>query len=325
MDLIENRQKFHGITKNRMKFPRIFLSLPIFFGLACSGCVSNPSIPFAEERANIDTIIEPDYRNQGSIPFESIEDKFTSATGCEIAYTYYRPRDISNDVLVVLGHGFMRSKNKMAYLAQHLVSWGLSVVNVDFCNSKLWAGNHDLNGADMAAVSQKLHQGKVIYVGFSAGGLAAMVAANLDKNAQALFGLDMVDNRELGKKIAPHLVIPFFGLIAAPSACNASNNGLVLYALAPQSNVIKVEDSSHCHFEFPVDGKCLFVCGKGEKRFSRENIQQTIVGLTTAFLLWQTGIDKKGKTWLFDSQLNYKTLSGAGYITKPVNYGDVLN
>jgi len=192
-----------------MKIPRLLISLLILFGPACSGCVSNPSIPVAEDRTNIYTIIGPDYRNQGNIPFESIEDNFTSTNGCEVAYTYYRPRDVSNDVLVVLGHGFMRSKKKMAYLAQHLVSWGLSVVNVEFCNSKLWAGNHDLNGADMVAVSQKLHHGKVIYVGFSAGGLAAMVAAILDKNTQALFGPDMVDNRELGKKIAPHPVVPF--------------------------------------------------------------------------------------------------------------------
>ena len=276
-------------------------------------------MPVAEDTTNKYDIIGPDYRNQGKISFESIEDKLTSTSGCEVAYTYYRPMVVSNDVLVLLGHGFMRSKNKMAYLAQHLASWGLSVVNLEFCNSKLWAGNHDLNGSDMVTVSQRLHQGKVIYVGFSAGGLAAMVAANLDKNAQALFGLDIVDHRELGKKIAPNLVIPFFGLIAAPSACNARNNGLALYELAPQSNAIKVEDSSHCHFEFPVDGKCLFVCGKGEKRFSREHIQQTIVGLTTAFLLWQTGIDPRGETWWFDSQLNYKTLSGAGYITKPAN------
>jgi len=302
-----------------MKFSRILLSLPILFGLSCSGCVSNPSIPVAEDRTNIYTIIGPDYRNRGKIPFESIEDKFTSTTGCEVAYTYYRPRDVSNDVFVVLGHGFLRSKKRMAYLAQHLASWGVSVVNVEFCNSKLWAGNHDRNGADMVALSQKLNADKVIYVGFSAGGLAAMVAANLDKNTRAFFGLDMVDHQELGKKIAPNLVVPFFGLIAAPSACNANNNGLDPYVLAPQFKVIKVEDTSHCHFEFPVDGKCSLVCGKGEKRFSRQTVQQTIVGLTTAFLLWQTGIDVNGETWWHDSQQNYKTLIDAGYIRKPIN------
>jgi len=90
------------------------------------------------------------------------------------------------------------------------------------------------------------------------------------------------------------------------------------YALAPHSNVIKIEDTSHCHFEYPVDGKCIFVCGQGEKRFSRTIIQQTIVGLTTAFLLWQTGLDTNGETWWSDSQLNYKTFRGAGYFTQPV-------
>jgi hypothetical protein len=82
--------------------------------------------------------------------------------------------------------------------------------------------------------------------------------------------------------------------------------------------VIKVADTSHCHFEFPVDGMCSFVCGQGEKRFSRTIIQQTIVGLTTAFLLWQTGLDTNGETWWSDRQLNYKTFRGAGFITKPV-------
>ena len=292
--------------------------LIILSELVFAGCASNSSNPVVEDAKDTLAIIGPDYRNQGKGPYDTLEGKLKSSTGCEVTYTYYRPRDVSSDVLVIIGHGFMRSKRKMAYLAQHLVSWGLSVVNVEYCNSKLWAGNHDRNGADMAAVSRKLKADKVIYVGFSAGGLAAMVAANLDINTRAVLGLDMVDNQGLGKKIAPNLAVPFYGLIAAPSACNAKNNGLDSYALAPHSNVIKVEDTSHCHFEFPLDGKCSFVCGRGEKRFSREIIQQTIVGLTTAFLLWQTGLDTNGETWWSDSQLNYKTFRGLGYITQPV-------
>ncbi len=292
-----------------MELIRIFALLIILSELVFASCAGNSSNPIVEDGKDTYTIIGPDYRNQGKGSYDSLEGQLKSSTGCEVTYTYYRPRDVSSDVLVIIGHGFMRSKRKMAYLAQHLVSWGLSVVNVEYCNSKLWAGNHDRNGADMAAVSRKLKADKVIYVGFSAGGLAAMVAANLDINTRAVLGLDMVDNQGLGKKIAPNLAVPFYGLIAAPSACNAKNNGLDSYALAPHSNVIKVEDTSHCHFEFPLDGKCSFVCGRGEKRFSREIIQQTIVGLTTAFLLWQTGLDTNGETWWSDSQLNYKTFS----------------
>ena len=302
-----------------MELFKIFSLLIILFELVCTGCSSNSSNPVVKNRKNAYPIVGPDYRNQGKVPYDRLEGKLKSSTGCEVAYTYFKPRDVSKDVLVVLGHGFMRSKKRMAYWAQHLAGWGLSVVNLEFCNSKFWAGNHDLNGADMVAVSRKLHAGKVIYTGFSAGGLAAMVAANLDKNTLAFFGLDMVDNQGLGKKIAHKLVVPFYGLFAAPSACNANNNGLDSYALVPHSNVIKVEDSSHCHFEFPVDGKCSFVCGKGEIRFSRDMIQQTILGLTTAFLLWQTGMDTNGETWWHDSKQNHKTLIDAGYIKKPIN------
>jgi hypothetical protein len=92
------------------------------------------------------------------------------------------------------------------------------------------------------------------------------------------------------------------------------NQGKVSYAIAPHSKVIIVEDSSHCHLEFPGDGKCSFVCGKGEMRFSREVIQQTIPGLTTAFILWQTSLDPYGQTRWSESEENYKILIDAGYI-----------
>ena len=66
-------------------------------------------------------------------------------------------------------------------------------------------------------MSQKLSAAKIIYTGFSAGGLAALVASSLDDHTVACFGLDMVDNQTLGLKIAPELTIPFYGLMAGPS------------------------------------------------------------------------------------------------------------
>ena len=298
----------------------IFLIGPVW--LACHGNFSNPIV---KKELNIPSINEPDYRSQGDVDYDRIEGMVVSSSGCEITYTYFRPLKLSNEVLVILGHGFMRSKQRMAPLAQHLASWGLQVVNLEFCNSKFWAGNHEINGADMVAVAKKIQAGKVIYVGFSAGGLAAILAANLDNHTQAYFGLDMVDSKGLGKEKAPNLMIPVYGLIAARSLCNANNSGLDTYGLAPQSMVLEVMDSSHCHFEFPVDGKCSFICGKGEKRFSRENIQKTILGLTTAFLLWQTGIDPNGETWWSERQFNYVSLCNAGYISKPKIDGTELN
>jgi hypothetical protein len=255
-----------------------------------------------------------DYRKPGRHNVERIDGSLTSNTGCDITYTYFRPTRATEKFLVVLGHGFMRSKKRMEQLARHMASWRISAATVEFCNSKLWAGHHDRNGADMVALSQKLSAAKIIYTGFSAGGLAALVASSLDDHTVACFGLDMVDNQTLGLKIAPELTIPFYGLMAGPSVCNAENNGLKVYAAAPQAHLLKVVDATHCHFEFPFDGKCSFICGKGEKRVSRQEIQETILGLTTAFVLWQFGIEPNARTWWSEVSRNYETLVSVGYI-----------
>jgi hypothetical protein len=153
-------------------------------------------------------------------------------------------------------------------------------------------------------------------MGFSAGGLAALAASNLDADTQAFFGLDMVDNQRLGQQIAPQINIPLYGLIADPSACNADNNGLDVYAITSQAFILKVEDATHCHFEFPLDAKCAFVCGRGEKRYSRREIQQTILGLATAYVLWQAGIDPSAASWWSVGADNHNSLRKAGYITR---------
>ena len=297
-----------------MKLAKFIIFLILIFELVCTGCIGNSSSPIVEDEIAVEAVAGPDYRDQGNIFYDSIEGILTSSTGCEVAYTYFRPGKVSKDVMVILGHGFMRSKGRMIDLTRHLASWGIPVVAVEFCNSKFWAGNHDLNGADMVAVARKLNADRVIYTGFSAGGLAALAAAGLDKNAIAIFGLDLVDNKGLGKKIAPELTIPLYGLLAAPSICNADNNGLESYKAAFNSRVIEVEDATHCHFEFPFDGKCSIACGIGERRFKREVIQKTILGLTTAFVLWQSGIAINGETWWSDGGKNKNIMTEAGYI-----------
>ncbi len=176
--------------------------------------------------------------------------------------------------------------------------------------------------ADMVAVSQQFQASGTIYLGFSAGGLAALVASKIDPGTRAYFGLDMVDHQNLGELTAPQLRLPLYGLLAAPSACNANSNGLDVYAEASRSVIIKVTDATHCHFEIPIDAKCSLICGGGEKRFSRQEIQRTILGLTTAFLLWQTDVDPFGASWWSAEGHNFRTLSEAGYIM-PIEHGKI--
>lgn len=59
------------------------------------------------------------------------------------------------------------------------------------------------------------------------------------------------------------------------------------------------------------------------KRYSRQEIQHTILGLTTAYLLWQTGIDPAAASWWSVDSPDFQSLAEAGYITpiglKPVD------
>ena len=47
---------------------------------------------------------------------------------------------------------------------------------------------------------------------------------------------------------------------------------------------------------------------------SREAIQKTILWLTTAYLLWQSGIDPQGQTYWSGKYKNFDMLIDAGYI-----------
>jgi dienelactone hydrolase len=188
-----------------------------------------------------------------------------SATGCTLAYLYYRPVASPSGDLVVLGHGFLRSKDHMAELARRLAIEGIPSVALDFCNMRFWDGGHEQNGDDMVAVARRLGARRVVYAGFSAGGLAAVVAAHRDERALGVVALDLVDRDGIGIAAATGLGRPLIGLVGEPSSCNAANNGLAVYAAAADAEVIRIQGASHCDFEAPTDALCRAVCEPRER------------------------------------------------------------
>lgn len=248
-----------------------------------------------------------DYRLKGANVFEYSKHTLKSASGCTLHYTEFKPVDVPvNDNVIILGHGFFRNEKTQKELAEHFASWGLHTVTVGFCNSKPWNGHHDKNGADMVLVANAIGAKSVIYSGFSAGGLAAIIASSEDSRTKAYLGLDMVDNFDKGIKAAPAIKAPVFGLVAEPSMCNAKNNGLKVYAEIDQPNLVKIKGARHCDFEYPFDKKCSLACGKTHAPYEREDVQDTILGLSTSLLLWQSGLDQSAKSWWEKGQDNSK-------------------
>jgi hypothetical protein len=131
---------------------------------------------------------------------------------------------------------------------------------VDFCNARPWDGGHAQNGRDMVALAKSLGKRPVVYGGFSAGALAALVGARQDPSSLGVVALDLVDDGGLG--------LPMFGLMGEPSACNAQGNGTSVYSAARFGNAEVIQGAGHCDFESPTSWFCELVCGRTAKSAS---------------------------------------------------------
>lgn len=183
-----------------------------------------------------------------------------SSSGCRLDYRLYRPERHSGDALVVLGHGFLRSQARMTDLAAALAADGIAVATLDFCNMSPWDGGHVQNGRDMIALARALEADRVVYAGFSAGALAALIAGRNDRQAAGIVALDLVDQDDIGLRAARGLDKPLLGLSGEPTNCNAGGNGRRVYAASDQAVVQHIAGAGHCDFESPTDGLCELIC-----------------------------------------------------------------
>jgi pimeloyl-ACP methyl ester carboxylesterase len=205
-----------------------------------------------------------------------------STSGCRIDTLLYRPERPRTDALVVLGHGFLRDQGRMAGLAEALARAGIRTVTLDFCNSRFWDGRHVQNGRDMRRVAEHLGAHRVVYVGFSAGGLSALVAAWDDPRTAGVLTLDLVDDGRLGEGLARTLRVPLLGLQGDPAPCNAQANGLAVFAASTKAQILRVPGATHCDFESPTDWLCESVCGRSDSAADRrrEVIERSVAIVT---------------------------------------------
>ncbi len=252
---------------------------------------------------------DADYREPGRFAVVESTERFGGAS-CDMTYDRYLPEGAQPDVLVVLAHGFSRSRGDVADHGRHLASWGLAVVAPDLCTSDVWNIDHDNNGDDLAALGDALSRGApVVYVGHSAGGLATYLAAARSDAAIGQLGLDLVDSGDLARDAAP-LAVPSFGLFGEPDACNAVGNGLPGYA-----DAARITGADHCDFEAPTDALCTTFCPDGDGDDAA--VRSVIRGLMTAWVLSVSGQAPSAADWVTPGGGVYEQLLAAGTITAP--------
>ena len=208
-----------------------------------------------------------------------------SLAGCRYAYRVYEPiRPAGDDPVraagtttVLLGHGFLRDQDTLVDLARALANAGHPTATLDFCNMRPWSGNHERNARDLVALAERLGAEDVVYAGFSAGALAAVLAGASDPATRAVVTLDLVDQGELAVRALDTLDAPLVGLQGPPSACNANGSGQRVYGARPDAPLETLAGASHCEFESPTNRLCEIACGDEDARADDERVRGDII------------------------------------------------
>jgi dienelactone hydrolase len=214
-----------------------------------------------------------------------LRSRVASVSGCDNHYTVYRMKSAAPTPLVMIVPGFMRDQDRMRGWAQAFAQRGFVAATMDFCRPTAFDGRHADNARDMIAAREAQGAGEVVYVGHSAGGLAALLAAIEDRAARGMVLLDPVDFAGLGRDAASRTRVPGIALLAAPGTCNLRNNMQRALERMPTVATTPIEIATHCDFEWPPDGLCRAVCDYGgPEREQRIAAEQRIRDLAIGFV-----------------------------------------
>ena len=181
---------------------------------------------------------------------------------------------------VVLVHGFMRTRATMLDHARALAGEGVLALAPDM---PYWADSRE-NARALVDLVAQLRRGeiagpveRVVLVGFSAGGLAALLAASAP-GVVGYVGLDAFDRPGgVGLEAARRLAVPSKLLRAPPSFCNAYGISAPWATVLPPPTEDRVIDgATHCDFESPTDRACTLFCGATDPERQRI-VRRTLV------------------------------------------------
>ena len=193
----------------------------------------------------------------------------------------------------ILAHGGFRNRKTMAEHAQALAARGVLALAPNLpcwfdhrCNARAIAELvHQLRGTETFGPRVQ----RVILVGFSAGGLSSLLAADTP-GVVGFVGLDSFDqslpnsSENLGLAAASRLATETLLMRAPASRCNAYS------ASAPWSSQFKslwrddlIAGASHCDFEAPTDWMCRLACGETDA-FRQALVRQGLLDAASRWL-----------------------------------------
>ena len=247
---------------------RLCLLAPLLAGLCCSCSTQRPKPP----------------------PQAATLSRRIPLTGKEVRVDFYLPKGVQTAPVVVIAHGFTRSRLNMAGWGELLARNGFIVAIPDLPA----LANRGQNARAIRELLDSIDRGEVIaepqpaggaaLMGYSMGGLSALLAASGNPEARCWIGLDPVDAGRKGAKAAASLRIPCAVLRAEPAAWNMHGNARQLAKLLPGPFVtLKVKDARHSDPEAPTDPMVEMLCGKSDQQRHKTFERYTLATLRAVF------------------------------------------
>ncbi|WP_236682074.1 dienelactone hydrolase family protein [Francisella philomiragia] len=193
---------------------------------------------------------------------------------------FYQKSNRSLPVVIVV-HGFSRSKDNMSGWESFLVDHGYFVV---VPNLPFWA-NHSKNAEFISELINYIYSNSdytsiinndLALVGFSAGGLATLIATSENTRVKLWIGLDPVDVGNLGSQAAKNINCPTYIIAASASACNANNNYKNFITNLKENNLIKIDGAVHVDAEWPTSRFAELFCGRSTQQ-KRERFHDDVL------------------------------------------------
>jgi dienelactone hydrolase len=211
--------------------------------------------------------------------------RIASIRDCDVSYRVHRPVSAGGAPVAIIAHGFLRDGSFMAGWGDAFASAGIAAVTVDLCASSATDGRHGDNGADLVALRRALALRNVVYVGVSAGGLAALVAASRDPDGtRGVLLLDPVNAGGQARSAAGRVHAPVAALVAKAQVCNAWRNIDPALETLADATIVRIERASHCDFEWPTDRFCRVACLATNDAEERDHAQRRIRRLGIGFV-----------------------------------------
>lgn len=244
---------------------------------------SNGSSSSSSGQVEPDGSAPSDYLGAGPADVTVTTGEAALPNGCELDYRRYLPAGAVR-ARIVLAHGFRRSVEDMDAVATRFASWGFEVFSAPLCNQSLTGVDHARNGTALVQLAASLTIEAPIYAGFSAGGLAAYLAAS--SSGRGYLGLDPVDASSLAADAAPLAGTSRF-VLTAPSSCNSNGNFVSIVNADPNARGVRVKGAAHFDVERASCGGTDFGCQLcGATGAGRH---ETILRFATAALAELTG------------------------------------